>query len=112
MNLLEFMLAGFKTTNMTLVFCVFALVCHPEEMTKLQEEIDSEFSVDNVKHLIKIIIHESFLFVKYIYFKKLEVNYEKVQKLEYLDMFIKEVMRMYPIGNKYYLYIFFNFNCF
>jgi hypothetical protein len=29
-----------------------------------------------------------------------DTDYESVKKLEYLDMFIKEVLRFYPIGNR------------
>ena len=46
---------------------------YPDEMKKLQEEIDNNC--------------ES------------EFTYENIENLEYLDIFIKEVLRMYPIAN-------------
>ena len=33
------------------------------------------------------------------YHFKNELDYEKLNSLEYLDMFIKEVLRMYPIAS-------------
>lgn len=41
MNLVLFLLAGFETTAVTLSHCAFILAKHPEEMAKLQTEIDS-----------------------------------------------------------------------
>jgi cytochrome P450/NADPH-cytochrome P450 reductase len=40
-NLIQFLLGGLDTTSATLSFCLYALCKHPEEMRKLQEEIDS-----------------------------------------------------------------------
>ena len=50
------------------------------------------------------------LMITFNYFNilKIEPNSDNVQKLEYLDMFIKEVLRMYPIANPYNIF-FFNF---
>ena len=59
------------------------LIKHPKEMEKLQNEIDANCA-------------ESF-------------TYENIANLEYLDLFLKEVLRMYPIANKY---IFFTLNTF
>jgi cytochrome P450 len=52
------------------------LIKHPKEMEKLQNEIDANCA-------------ESF-------------TYENISNLEYLDLFLKEVLRMYPIANKYF----------
>nr|QUF59379.1 cytochrome p450 CYP3045C2 [Brachionus angularis] len=77
MNLVLFMLAGYETTSTALSYCSYVLAIHPEEQEKLYEEISCVFSSANDSN----------------------INSESVQKLDYLDMFIKEVLRMYPIGN-------------
>ena len=46
-NLIVFMLAGYDTTSNTLTFCSYILATHPEEMVKLQEEIDEKFNPDS-----------------------------------------------------------------
>nr|UOU03266.1 cytochrome P450 3045C6-2 [Brachionus rubens] len=75
-NLVLFMLAGYETTSTTLSYASYILSIHPEEQVKLYEEITSQFGTD-----------------------KRAINYEEMQNLEYLDWFIKEVLRMYPIAN-------------
>ena len=47
MNLVVFMLAGFDTSSNTLNYCSYILANHPEELLKLQEELDSKFSGDS-----------------------------------------------------------------
>nr|ATW72306.1 cytochrome p450 CYP3045C15 [Brachionus calyciflorus] len=74
-GLMLFMLAGYETTSNTLTNASFVLVTHPKEQMKLYEEITSHFGSD-----LSL------------------VNSESVQDLEYLDLFIKEVLRVYPIG--------------
>jgi hypothetical protein len=32
---------------------------------------------------------------------KMKLNMDNVNNLEYMDLFIKEVLRMYPISSKY-----------
>nr|UOU03267.1 cytochrome P450 3045C6-1 [Brachionus rubens] len=76
-NLVLFMLAGYETTSTTLSYASYVLSTHPEEQVKLYEEITSQLGTD----------------------KSASINYEEIQNLEYLDWFIKEVLRMYPIGN-------------
>ena len=52
-NLIDFLLAGFETTYTTLNYCFYALTKYPDEMVKLQDEIDSKFSYDDVTILFK-----------------------------------------------------------
>lgn len=79
------MLAGYETTSTTLSYCTYVLVKHPEEQQKLFEEIYSFFrNISDGSNNI-------------------EPNADNVNKLEYLDMFIKEVLRMYPIANRFVL---------
>ncbi len=93
-----FMLAGYETTSTTLAYSTFVLATRPEEQQKLYDEIISMFDVEtgvdwiNIKinQILKLILISSF---------KLKPDADNVNELKYLDMFIKEVLRMYPIGN-------------
>ena len=86
MNLTLFMLAGYETTSTTLSYCTYILAKYPDEQQKLYDEISSFYADDLID--------------------RDELNStsgpsaDNVNKLEYLDMFIKEVLRMYPIGNR------------
>ena len=77
-NLIGFMLAGYETTSTTLSYCAYVLSKHPQEQQRLYDEISSVFDSD---------------------FNLDEIDSDSVLKLEYLDMFIREVLRMYPIAN-------------
>ena len=76
MNMILFMLAGYETTSTTLSYCTYVLAKHPEEQQKLYDEISSVFNIENNA-----------------------IDADNVKKLDYLDMFIKEVLRIYPIAN-------------
>ena len=67
------MIAGYETASTALAYATHVLATHPEEQKKLQEEIDSCLSDDHT------------------------LNYETLNKMEYLDWFIRETLRMYPI---------------
>jgi cytochrome P450 len=77
-NLVGFLLAGFETTSTALNYCFLILSTHPHEMEVLQNEIDSFFACRDGS----------------------EIDLEDINKLPYLDMFIKETLRMYPISSK------------
>lgn len=77
MNMVLFMLAGYETTSTTLTYCTYVLATHPDEQQKLYDEINSHF--DNEE----------------------SVDFDSVKDLQYLEMFLKEVLRMYPIANLY-----------
>ena len=83
MNLILFMLAGYETTSTTLSYCAYVLATHPEEQAILYEEINSVFSDD-------LNGDED---------ENISIDHEKINQLEYMRMFINEVLRMYPIGN-------------
>lgn len=69
-----FFLGGFETTSTTLSFAAYEIAANPEVQTKLQREIDK-------------ILEES---------NSGEVTYETINRLEYLDAVVKEVLRFYP----------------
>ncbi|KAI1884629.1 hypothetical protein AGOR_G00228350 [Albula goreensis] len=69
-----FIFAGYETSSSTLSFLAYSLATNPEIMEKLLDEID-EFFPD-----------------------KAPVKYEPLMKMEYLDMILNEVLRMYPVG--------------
>jgi cytochrome P450 len=48
MNLTMFLAAGFETVYNALNYCFHVLATHPDEMKKLQEEIDTLFSDETV----------------------------------------------------------------
>jgi hypothetical protein len=54
-NLVGFLLAGFETTSTALNYCFYILSTHPDEMQKLQHEIDLYYndSTDQVCFSIK-----------------------------------------------------------
>lgn len=76
-----FMLAGYETTSTALSYSSFVLATNQEEQLKLREEIDSYFGAD--------------LDVK--------PDTDNIKNLEYLDMFCKEILRVYPIAKMYFL---------
>ncbi len=89
MNLVLFMLAGYETTSTTLSYSTYVLAKFQGEQQKLYEEISSCFnSNSDDADQNGVSISET-------------INLELLNKLEYLDMFIKEVLRMYPIGNRF-----------
>lgn len=75
-NLVGFLLAGFETTSTALNYCFYILSTHCDEQHKLQEEIDSFFKTNNA-----------------------QPDLDNINQLQYLDLFIKETLRMYPIAS-------------
>ncbi|CAF3375164.1 unnamed protein product [Rotaria socialis] len=85
-NILVFMAAGYETTSTALAYAAYELARHPEVVNKLQDEInqlpfndDDEFDKERKKYS----------------------DYDLVMQMPYMDMFISEVLRMYPIGNMF-----------
>ncbi|CAF0828039.1 unnamed protein product [Adineta steineri] len=72
-NIYLFMTAGYETASTTLAYITHVLATHPAEQRKLQNHIDSYLNNDDI----------------------LDLNI--IEKMEYLDQFIKETLRMYPI---------------
>lgn len=71
------MIAGYETTSTALGYATYILATHPEEQRKLQEHIDAHFEPEN---------------------EDIMPSYEIVSEMDYLDMFIREVLRMFPIA--------------
>jgi cytochrome P450 len=69
-NVFLFMVAGFDTTSTMFAYSTYILATEPDIQKKLQEEIDGQ--------------HEK------------ELDYDTVIKMEYMDLFLREVLRMYP----------------
>ena len=78
------MAAGYETTSTALAYATYALARHPEVLQKLQDEIDQlplsdgDGSDEDMK--------------KY-------PDYDLVAQMPYMDMFVTEILRMYPIAN-------------
>ena len=73
------MVAGYETTSTALTYSLFVLARYPDEQEKLFNELHQHFDLNTNKPF--------------------EPNYDNMMQLKYLDMFIKEVLRFYPIGN-------------
>ncbi|CAF1333431.1 unnamed protein product [Didymodactylos carnosus] len=76
-NVFLFMIAGYETTSTALAYCTYVLANHPEEQLKLQEEID-EYLLQNEDEE--------------------DPDYDVINRMPYMDMVIKEVLRMHPIA--------------
>ncbi|CAF1457709.1 unnamed protein product [Rotaria sordida] len=75
-NIPLFMFAGYETTSTALGYIAYVLATHPNEQQKLQEDIDAHFQSNTEQDI---------------------PSYELVAEMSYLDMFIRETLRMYPI---------------
>nr|ATW72310.1 cytochrome p450 CYP3045C19 [Brachionus calyciflorus] len=75
-NVTLFMFAGYETTSTMLSFSIHTLAKYQDQQKRVHEEIKSFFDSEPDS----------------------TIDSDSVQKLEYLDLFIKEVMRFYPIG--------------
>nr|UOU03271.1 cytochrome P450 3045C3/4 [Brachionus rubens] len=75
-NLILFMLAGYETTSTALSYSAHVLSTCPEEQTRLYDEITATYGQDLSS-----------------------INSDNIQDLQYLDWFVKEVLRYFPIGN-------------
>jgi cytochrome P450 len=78
-----FLYASFEATASTLTSCCFVLANNQEELKKLQAELEA-----------KNVTNE---FTK---------NFDNLKCLEYLDMFVKEVLRMHPVNQRYLIAFF------
>ncbi|CAF1486678.1 unnamed protein product, partial [Didymodactylos carnosus] len=76
-NVYLFMVAGYETTSTALAYLSYILATHPVEQEKLQKHIDEYFPGDC---------------------NQITSDLEVLQKMEYLDWFIRETLRMYPIA--------------
>ncbi len=71
------MIAGYETTSTALSYIAYVLATHPEEQQKLQEHIDTHFDGETEHDM---------------------PSYDAISNMDYLDMFIRETLRMYPIA--------------
>ncbi|OPJ87338.1 cytochrome P450 3A12 [Patagioenas fasciata monilis] len=73
---LIFVLAGYETTSSTLSYIAYKLATHPDVQQRLQDEIDA--SLPN----------------------KATPTYDAIMQMEYLDMVVNEVLRLFPVGGR------------
>lgn len=71
-----FLNAGFETTSLNLAYSTYELAKHPMIQTKLQTEIDEHWKDEE------------------------EMDYDIINDLNYLDMFVREVLRMYAVSHR------------
>lgn len=67
------MIAGYETASTALAYVTHMLAIHLDEQKKLQDCIDSFLKVNEI------------------------LDYDTINKIEYLDWFIRETLRIYPI---------------
>jgi cytochrome P450 len=77
-NVFIFMIAGYETTSTALAYSTYILAKMPEIQDRLVEEINQN-NWDDINE---------------------EAAYEPAANLCYLDLFVREVLRMYPITVK------------
>jgi cytochrome P450 len=73
------------------------LTRYPEEQAKIYEEIDEYYGDSMVLSRFQCFFYLISSFLNY--FLKIEPNSENIAELKYLEMFVKEVLRFYPIAN-------------
>ena len=73
-NILIFMIAGYETTSTALAYCTYILAKKQDIQQKLIAEIDARLGQ-----------------------KDYEDNYDLVTNMSYIDIFIREVLRVFPI---------------
>ena len=78
------MAAGYETTSTALAYATYELARHPEVLQKLQAEID-QLPLSNDDNSDEKM--------------KKHPDYDIVAQMPYMDMFVSEVLRMYPIAN-------------
>ncbi len=71
------MLAGYETTSTALANIAHVLAIHPDEQLKLQQHIDAHFESENKNDM---------------------ASYDTVSQMEYLHIFVRETLRMYPFA--------------
>lgn len=77
-NVFLFMIAGYETTSTALAYSTYVLATRSDIQDKLVEEIEQNNWENNSE----------------------EDAYETATNLAYLDLFVREVLRMYPITSK------------
>ena len=76
-NAVLFLNAGFETTSLNLAYSTYELAKHHDIQLKLQDEIDQHWKDDQE-----------------------QIDYDIINDLKYLDIFIKEVLRMYSTTHR------------
>jgi cytochrome P450 len=73
MNAVTFLTAGFESTSLKLAQSTYQLAKHPDIQLKLQNEIDEHWKDGDQE----------------------QIDYDIINDMKYLDIFIKEVLRIY-----------------
>ncbi|CAF0763222.1 unnamed protein product [Adineta steineri] len=84
-NTVGFMILGYESTSTALAYATYVLAKHPDVLEKLQDEID-QLPIDTDDNISDEKINEY-------------RDYDTITHLSYMDMFISEVLRMYPLAN-------------
>ena len=79
------MFAGFETTSTAIAFACHVLLNNEEERLKILNEMHQHIGCNILENEFDL--------------KNEKMLFDTISKLNYLDLFIKEVLRMYPIGN-------------